>query len=59
MKRMAKRKNEQKWYLIFDGKNHKITTDISEDEQMHTIIIELTAQQAAGYLLMRQTFNND
>ena len=59
MKRIRTPKNELKWYLVFDGKNHKITTDVTEEEQMHTIIIELTAQQAAGYLLMKQTFKKD
>lgn len=49
-------KNETQWYLVFNGKEHKITTDISEDEVMHTIIIEITSQQAAAYLLMKQTF---
>ena len=49
-------KEETKWYLVFNGKEHKITTDVTEDEVMHTVIIEIDAQKAAAYLLMKQTF---
>ena len=59
MKRVKTSKTELKWYLVFDGRDHKITTNVTEEEQMHTIIIELTAQQAAGYLLMKQTYKKD
>lgn len=44
-----------KWYLIFDGKNHKIVNDITEYKQLKVVIVELTAQQAAQYMFIKQT----
>lgn len=51
------KKNEEiKWYLIFDGKNHQITNDLAEYEALKGVVIEITASQAAAYLLMKQTY---
>lgn len=46
-----------KWYLIYDGKDHKITNNLQEYETLNVIIIEISAQQAAAYLLMKQTYS--
>ena len=50
-----KKNKEVKWYLVFDGKNHQITNDLAEYETLKGVVIEITACQAAAYLLMRQT----
>jgi hypothetical protein len=51
------KKGEPKWFLVFDGTTHIITTDISNYAEMNVVCIEISAQQAAAYLLMKQTAN--
>ena len=45
---------DYKWYLVIDGKSTKIanSTNIAECETMNGIIVEITASQAAGILLL-------
>ena len=61
MKRTKKNNNKNmykdiKWYLVYDGTNHKIVNNISEYDGVHCVVIEITSQQAAAYLLLKQTF---
>ena len=48
---------KMKWYLIFDGKEHKVVCNLNEYETLNVLIIEISAQQAAAYLLLKQTFS--
>ena len=52
---------DYKWYLVIDGKSMKIanSTNIAECETMNVIIVEITASQAAGILLLNQTYKAD
>ena len=54
MKKTVAKKRANKWYLVFDGKNHTITVNIGEYEALNVIAIELTAEQTANYLLLKQ-----
>ena len=49
----ANKKNNAKWYLVFDGRNHTVTNDIAPYEHINGVFIELTADQAATYLLLK------
>jgi hypothetical protein len=50
--------NDYKWYLVLDGKTTKVISscNIAEYETMNVIIVEVTASQAAGILLLNQTY---
>ena len=48
-----------KWYLVYDGKDHKVTNALKEYETLNVVVIELSSQQAASYLLMKQTYENN
>jgi hypothetical protein len=50
-----------KWYLVLDGKTTKVVSseNIAEYETMNNIIVEVTASQAAGILLLNQTYKAD
>ena len=50
---------KMKWYLIYDGKEHKVVNNLAEYETLNVIIIEITSQQAAAYLLMKQTYASE
>ena len=46
--------DDYKWYLVIDGKSTRVvnSTNIAEYETMNVIIVEITASQAAGILLL-------
>lgn len=46
--------DDYKWYLVLDGKTTKVVSsrNIAEYEAMNVIIVEITANQAAGILLL-------
>ena len=48
------KKIEPKWYLVYDGKNHKIVKDLSEYDDLNVVIIDITAEDAASYLLLQK-----
>jgi hypothetical protein len=50
--------DDYKWYLVLDGKTTKVISSnhIAEYETMSVIIVEITASQAAGILLLNQTY---
>ena len=50
--RVPKIKN--KWYLVCDGKNAYVTTDISEAKTLNVVILSLTPNQAATLLALRK-----
>lgn len=53
--------DDYKWYLVLDGKTTKVVSSnhIAEYEAMNVVIVEITASQAAGILLLNQTYNAD
>jgi hypothetical protein len=64
MKRTKKNNNKNmykdiKWYLIYDGTNHKIIHDLTDYDALKCVIVEITSQQAAAYLLLKQTYSTD
>ena len=34
-----------KWYLVYDGKDHKVTNALKEYETLNVVVIELSPQQ--------------
>ena len=48
-----------KWYLVYDGKDHKVVNALKEYETLKVVVIELSPQQAASYLFMKQTSGNN
>ena len=50
---------EPKWYVVYDGKNSKVTNDVSEYSDLECVIIDITPGQAAAWLLLQQTCNKN
>lgn len=58
---MKKNNNTKKnikrgWYLVYDGVNTTITNDIAEAQTLKTVIIEITADEAAQILLLANAY---
>ena len=52
---------DYKWYLVIDGKSTKVvnSTNITEYETLHAVIVEVSANQAAAILLLASAYKTD
>lgn len=53
--------DDYKWYLVIDGKSTRVvnSTNIAEYETLNSVIVEITASQAASILLLANTYKAD
>ena len=53
--------DDYKWYLVVDGKSTKVvnSTNITEYETLNSVIVEVSANQAAAILLLASTYKAD
>ena len=53
--------DDYKWYLVVDGKATRVvnSSNIAEYETINAVIVEVTASQAAGILLLASAYKAD
>jgi hypothetical protein len=53
--------DDYKWYLVIDGKSTKVVSsaNIAEYETLNSVIVEVSASQAAAILLLTSAYKAD
>jgi hypothetical protein len=53
--------DDYKWYLVVDGKSTKVVSsaNIAEYETLNSVIVEVSASQAAAILLLASAYKAD
>ena len=53
--------DDYKWYLVIDGKSTKVVSsaNIAEYETLNSVIVEVSASQAAAILLLASAYKAD
>jgi hypothetical protein len=53
--------DDYKWYLVVDGKSTRVvnSTNIAEYETFNSVIVEVSANQAAAILLLASAYKED